>query len=191
MGYGVASPIRPCEMPPPTLDNKRLNLRWRIARYGITALYLFGGWLLFTFNLNPFSLFLGILFSILVAHFTHHTFIEETEVGRKELFPRADLLILYLLILVLKIFLASFDVAYRVITLKINPTIIRIRTRLVSDLSKTVLANSITLTPGTVTVDIEKDYLYVHWLNAKTTHSHWAGELIKGSYEPLLRRIFQ
>lgn len=130
-------------------------------------------------------------FSVVVAHFTYHSFIEETEVGRRELFPRADLLVLYLLILVLKMFLAGFDVAYRVITLKINPAIIRIRTRLVSDLSKTILANSITLTPGTVTVDTEKEYLYVHWLDAKTTHIHWAERLIKGSYELLLRRIFQ
>ncbi len=64
---------------------------------------------------------------------------------------------------------ANIDVAYRVITGKINPGIVKISPNLKTDLGITMLANSITLTPGTLSVDIdeEKNDLYIHWLNVK------------------------
>jgi multicomponent Na+:H+ antiporter subunit E len=61
---------------------------------------------------------------------------------------------------------ANIDVAYRVITGKINPGIVKISPGLETDLGITMLANSITLTPGTLSVDVDKDKnLYVHWIN--------------------------
>jgi multicomponent Na+:H+ antiporter subunit E len=62
---------------------------------------------------------------------------------------------------------ANIDVAYRVITGKIRPGIIRVSSDLKTDLGIFILANSITLTPGTITVDIdEKTHdLYVHNIN--------------------------
>ncbi len=62
---------------------------------------------------------------------------------------------------------ANFDVAYRVITGKIRPGIVRISPNLKNDLSITMLANSITLTPGTLSVDIDEktNDLYIHWIN--------------------------
>ena len=62
---------------------------------------------------------------------------------------------------------ANLDVAYRVITGRINPGIVRIRPGLKSDLAITLLANSITLTPGTLTVDVDEktNDLFVHWIN--------------------------
>jgi len=64
---------------------------------------------------------------------------------------------------------ANIDVAYRVITGKINPGIVKISPDLKTDLGITMLANSITLTPGTLSVDIdeEKNDLYIHWINVK------------------------
>jgi len=65
---------------------------------------------------------------------------------------------------------ANLDVAYRVITGKINPGIVKISPGLKTDLGITLLANSITLTPGTLSVDIDEDTndLYVHWINVDT-----------------------
>jgi multicomponent Na+:H+ antiporter subunit E len=62
---------------------------------------------------------------------------------------------------------ANLDVAYRVITGRIRPGIIRVQSGLKTDLGIFMLANSITLTPGTITVDIdEKTHdLYVHNIN--------------------------
>ena len=64
---------------------------------------------------------------------------------------------------------ANIDVAYRVITGKINPGIVKISPDLKTDLGITMLANSITLTPGTLSVDIDEDKndLYIHWINIK------------------------
>ncbi len=62
---------------------------------------------------------------------------------------------------------ANFDVVYRVITGRIKPGIVRISPGLKNDISTTVLANSITLTPGTLTVEVDQrtNDLYVHWIN--------------------------
>ena len=64
---------------------------------------------------------------------------------------------------------ANIDVAYRVITGKINPGIVKVSPDLKTDLGITMLANSITLTPGTLSVDIDEDKndLYIHWINVK------------------------
>lgn len=64
---------------------------------------------------------------------------------------------------------ANFDVAYRVITGRINPGIVKISPKLKTDAGLTMLANSITLTPGTLSVDVneETNDLYVHWINVK------------------------
>ncbi|HIC96254.1 TPA: cation:proton antiporter, partial [Candidatus Bipolaricaulota bacterium] len=63
---------------------------------------------------------------------------------------------------------ANIDVAYRVITGRINPGIVRIDPGLKTDLGVMMLANSITLTPGTLSVDVdEKNNLYVHWINVR------------------------
>jgi len=65
---------------------------------------------------------------------------------------------------------ANIDVAYRVITGKINPGIVKISAGLKTDLGITLLADSITLTPGTLSVDIDEknNDLYVHWINVTT-----------------------
>ncbi|MCK4491965.1 MAG: Na+/H+ antiporter subunit E [Candidatus Altiarchaeales archaeon] len=61
---------------------------------------------------------------------------------------------------------ANLDVAYRVITGRINPGIVKISPKLKTDLGITLLANSITLTPGTLSVDLdEENNLYVHLIN--------------------------
>ncbi len=62
---------------------------------------------------------------------------------------------------------ANVDVAYRVITGRINPAIVKINPNLKNDMSLTILANSITLTPGTLSVDVDdkSNELYVHWIN--------------------------
>ncbi len=65
---------------------------------------------------------------------------------------------------------ANIDVAYRVITGKINPGIVKISPGLKTDLGITLLADSITLTPGTLSVDIDEknNDLYIHWISVTT-----------------------
>ena len=56
---------------------------------------------------------------------------------------------------------------YLVLTpsLPIRPAMVQVSTSLRSDLGRLVLANSITLTPGTLTVDVDDDVLTVHWID--------------------------
>lgn len=83
---------------------------------------------------------------------------------------------------------ANLDVAYRVITGKIKPGIVKISPKLRSDFATTMLANSITLTPGTLTVEVDKNKdLYVHWINVKNKEPS-IGEVC-GSFPEWVRRI--
>jgi len=58
------------------------------------------------------------------------------------------------------------------------------------DIAKMILANSITLTPGTFTLDILGDYLLVHWINVKTEDMDEASEIIGGKFEKYLSIVF-
>jgi len=90
---------------------------------------------------------------------------------------------------------ANFDVAYRVLhpALPINPGIVKMKTALRSDMGLTFLANSITLTPGTLTVDVDREQgiLYVHWISVRGRDVESATSAIGGRFEPILRRIFE
>ena len=82
---------------------------------------------------------------------------------------------------------ANIDVAYRVITGKIKPGIVKISPGLKTGLGMTILANSITLTPGTLSVDIDKDSLYVHWINIKNKTPDT--KEVCGSFAEWVRRL--
>jgi multicomponent Na+:H+ antiporter subunit E len=91
---------------------------------------------------------------------------------------------------------ANIDVAYRVITGKINPGIVKISPGLSTDLGVTMLANSITLTPGTLSVDIDEDTndLYIHWINVDTKavkEKPVDCSYICGSFPKWVRRIVE
>ncbi|MCP4396254.1 MAG: Na+/H+ antiporter subunit E [bacterium] len=164
--------------------------KWKIARIVLTTIYLMGGWLLFTGNLSPNSLSLGFFFSLLVALLTYKLFFHEQEVDKRALLPKVYLLAWYILVLIFKMYIASFELLFSVLRGEINPRVVHFRTHLKSDLARVILASSITLTPGTIAMHLDDDHLIVHWLNAKTRHSKYAGELIKGQFEKLLKRIF-
>ncbi len=88
---------------------------------------------------------------------------------------------------------ANFDVAYRVLhpNVPIRPGIVRVRTELTSDLAKTFLANSITLTPGTLTIDIDGQDFYVHWINIESDDPEEQTEIIIRRFERMLKEIFE
>lgn len=94
---------------------------------------------------------------------------------------------------------ANFDVLYRVIhpRMPIRPGIVKVKTSLKSKAALTALSNSITLTPGTLTVDLAPaedggdTYLYVHWINVRDEDPEGATRLIVSRFERFLRRIFE
>ncbi|MBD3369010.1 cation:proton antiporter [Candidatus Fermentibacteria bacterium] len=167
-----------------------VRTRWAAVRFTITFLSLLGGWLLFTWSLDVGSVLAGIASSLLVSALTYSFFIDETEAGRRAHLPRVHVFLLFVCLLVFNMYVASFRVLWKIVKGDINPRVVHFRTRLKTDIARVALTSSITLTPGTITLDLTEDHLIVHWLDAQTTHSRYAGELIKGMYEKLLKRVW-
>ena len=92
---------------------------------------------------------------------------------------------------------ANIDVAKRALNprLPINPGIVKVPVGLKSEYGQSMLANSITLTPGTITMDtVEQDgqtYYYIHWIDVATEDETEAGDAIKGTLEKWIGRIWK
>lgn len=111
------------------------------------------------------ELVVGAVFAVLAGALLRNRFIGK---DLRMLNPRRWFTFLvYLFPFFLAMAKANVDVAYRVITGRINPAIVKINPNLKNDMSLTFLANSITLTPGTLSVDVDQktNELYVHWIN--------------------------
>lgn len=102
-------------------------------------------------------------------------------------------LFLYILLFIWECIKANIDVAYRVLhpLMPIKPGIVKVTTNLKSDIAKTVLANSITMTPGTLSVDVEGQLLWIHWINVRSQKLEEASKIIVGRFENLLKKIFE
>ena len=87
---------------------------------------------------------------------------------------------------------ANFHVAYLVITGRIRPGIVRVPVDLKNDAQYTILSNSITLTPGTLTIDAcpEEKALYVHWIDIPPgLEGPKSSEPVAGSFEKWARSL--
>jgi len=111
------------------------------------------------------ELIIGAVLAVIVGALLRNRFIGK---DLRMLNPRRWLtFIIYLFPFFWAMAKANVDVAYRVITGRINPAILKINPKLDRDLAITMLATSITLTPGTLSVDVDQETneLYVHWIN--------------------------
>lgn len=163
---------------------------WAFIRFGLTTLFLFVVWILFSANVGFFSLLFGFFISLLSASLTYHIFLPEHEANLHFFIPRPFSLIRFFILMVAALYASSFQVVKAVITGNTNPRIVHFRTRLRSDIARTILANAITFTPGTMTLDLNDDHLTVHWLLCSTTHTKAAGQAIKTRLEHALGRTW-
>jgi multicomponent Na+:H+ antiporter subunit E len=103
--------------------------------------------------------------------------------------------ILYFFLFLWEMIKANIHVALIVIhpLRPINPGIIKIKTALTKEVSMTILGNSITLTPGTFTIDINptKKELYIHCIVVKSTNIDENTKAIGQRFESLLREVFE
>ena len=90
--------------------------------------------------------------------------------------------------------LAKANIAMAMIVLQprlpIDPAIVRIRTGLKNPTARLLLANAITLTPGTLSVEIKGDWLYIHWVVAKTDDVEDATRAIAAGFERYLEVMY-
>lgn len=100
----------------------------------------------------------------------------------------------YLVVFAYYVVKGNLDVAYRVLhpAMPIRPGIVKARSKLRSASARTALANSITLTPGTLTLDVTEDgTFYVHWINVVAVEEEKAAARILGRFEWFIQRIFE
>lgn len=150
-------------------------------------------WCLLSWVPDRQHIIVGIFVSLLVAYITGDLFI-----GRVHLLKHpvryAYFIFGYLPLFLWEVIKANLDVAYRVLhpALPIRPGIVKVRTTLRSDTALTFLANSITLTPGTMTVDVDKDdgLLYIHWIDVKEKDVEKATKILVARFENILKKIF-
>ncbi|NJE42294.1 Na+/H+ antiporter subunit E [Thermococcus sp. GR6] len=162
----------------------------KISRYLYTVIVLSLIWLFLTASLDPQELGFGLLLSLIVGAFTYEIF---TTNGLANLHPkRIAYAIAYIPYFLWAMIMANLDVAYRVLHPKrpINPGIVECRTVLKSDVGKLSLANSITLTPGTITLDVDGDKYFIHWIDVKDDSVEGASKSITEPFEKFLKVIF-
>ncbi|MCK6480484.1 MAG: Na+/H+ antiporter subunit E [Planctomycetes bacterium] len=160
-------------------------------RTAAAALLCWIAWIASTGALDPVGLAAGAAASAAAALALRR---EGAEAGLVLLHPvRLFWALVYLPVLLAFIVRSNLDVARRVIDprLPIRPGIAKARTTLRSLPARAALANSVTLTPGTMSVDLVGDVLYVHriWVPEEDPDGATRREL--EPFEGLLRRIFE
>ncbi len=160
----------------------------RLIYFGVA----FVVWLLLTWSFDTQMLVAGVIASIIVALLFHEIIPKEHKVFISPV--RMFWLLLYLPVFFYYVIKANFDVVYRALHPKmpIKPGIVKIKTILKTESGITALANSITLTPGTLTVDLTDDgFLYIHWINVKSDDIEQATTIIAKKFEWFLEKIFE
>lgn len=155
-------------------------------RYIITFLILYVNWMIWSGKFDAFHLSLGGISCIIVTYTTHDLLFKRTQFSFRDIIEVIRLF-KYIPWLIYQIILANIHVASLVLNPKmpIDPKIIRFKTKLKKDISLTTFANSITLTPGTITADIVEGEYYVHALNKKV-----ADDLLSGEMENKVAHVF-
>lgn len=166
-----------------------MKLRSRI----VVFILAFLAWIALTGSLNAVNILAAGLVALLVSLAAGHLLV--TTRKRNPLIRRLIYAVYYLVVFIWEMIKANVHVAYIVLhpMLPIRPGIVRIKSNLKKDSSLTVLSNSITLTPGTLTVDIDpgNDILYVHQIDVESEEMEVNTENIGGRFEPILTEVFE
>jgi multicomponent Na+:H+ antiporter subunit E len=160
-------------------------------RYITLFILSFIFWLLLTFKVTLPNIIVGMGASIICTLFFGRVFVRN--VGKLLQLHRYFWFIVYLFVFIWECIKANLDVAYRVLhpAMPIRPGIVKVKTELKSDMAKMLLANSITMTPGTITVDIIDDTLYIHWIYIRSEDQEVYTGIITGAFEKYIKRIVE
>ena len=146
-------------------------------RIAVAAFVLFGLWLLLSGLYTPLLLTLGAVSSVFVAWIAQRMGLLTPEPGSAWLRPLRCLA--YMPWLAWQVAKANVDVALRILVPSkgISPRVLRVPSTQASDLARALYANSITLTPGTISIDVGKDAITVHALSREGAQDLASGEM--------------
>jgi multicomponent Na+:H+ antiporter subunit E len=152
-----------------------LRLSPVIHRIALMAVLL-AVWLLWSGHYTALLITLGVLSVVAVVALAHRMGITDEEGAPIDLAWPA---LRYSPWLAWEIIKANIDVASRIVrpSLPISPRLIRVRADLRTDVGRAIYANSITLTPGTVSVEFEGDEIVVHALTREAAEGLQTGEM--------------
>jgi multicomponent Na+:H+ antiporter subunit E len=137
-----------------------------ITRLATATALLLATWLLLAGSLHWQELLVGIPVAIAIAYLSLHKLQLLDGLLLTPALPWH--LLRYLGVFLRALVEANVDMARRVLSpaLPIRPAMVEVHTELRSPLGVLLLANSITLTPGTLTVEVSDDQLRIHWIDA-------------------------
>lgn len=148
-------------------------------------------WMLITFKMTLSNIAAGAVASFICTLIFARYYFKGVH---KFLDPRRWMwLVVYLVVFIWSCIKANFDVAYRVLhpVMPIRPGIVKVKSSLKSEFAKTLLANSITMTPGTLTVDIIGDEFYIHWIYIRSDDPDIYTSMILGKFEKYIKKIVE
>ena len=172
------------------MDSKRPLIHSILRQKAGTFAFLLLFWILLNGSLAPEVLGVGALVALVILQFSRD---EMTFLTGFRYTPEAIwATLLYLLFFFKELMKANLRLAKIVLSpsLPINPGFVKVRTKLKSPMGRLLLANSITLTPGTLTVEMEGEWLYVHWVTMDATDVDGATDKIVAGFERYLEVMY-
>lgn len=143
------------------------------------AAFLFVFWILLSGHLEPLMLGLGLASVVLTVILIRRMTLIDHESYPLHLSTKLPVFLTLMLVEIIK---ANIHVIKRILTFKrsaINPQLIEVPATLKSDLGRVIYANSITLTPGTVSVEVTQEKIVVHALTKEAGDELASGEMVK------------
>ena len=163
----------------------------------VTFLVSYAFWILLTWSFSAQELTAGAVVCLAVALFSARFFIHTESFSFFNPLRLFVALFYWLGVFMVELFKANWDVAKRCYggCKNVNPGFVKVPVDLKTDYGQAALANSITLTPGTITMEITEEegqtYYYIHWIDVTKPSGKEAGDAIKGTLEKWVRRIWE
>ena len=162
-----------------------------------TFLLCYAFWLALDWSFTTQELIVGAVVSLAVALFSARFFIHEKAFWLCNPVKLLNGLFYWLCIFPVELVKANVNMAKRYFggCKAVNPGIVKVPVGLKSEYGQAALANSITLTPGTITMETTEEdgqnYFYIHWIDVTAPSGEEAGNAIKGTLEKGLRRVWE
>ena len=176
-------PYTPLTSYQPVFSQRRVE---QVRHFSLAFVLLFLFWLLLSGHYDVFHIAIGFFCCLLVSY-TSSDFLF-VHVGANDTHLIIPRLLTYIPWHLYQIFISNIYLAKLVFSPldKLNPRIMPYQTKLTNGLALVTFANSITLTPGTITVDLDEHTFYIHAIDDKV-----AEDLLTGEMEDRVEKVFR
>lgn len=162
----------------------------KIKNIPVAFLLLLATWFLLNGKYDLVTIGIGVVVSLFIALI----FCSRCEIFSEMNFSPKGIMYFfaYIFVFLVELVKSNIDIAKQVLTpsLPINPGIVEVETKLKSKIGRMILANSITLTPGTLTIKVEENTFFIHCVNVEHTDIEGATQDIVKKFEKYLEVIY-